>query len=66
MAKLKTETDEIEIPLIFNDPALTEKMKEWREIVERYSGKSKFDDYEVVGLAASENGDWTAVLRKKQ
>ena len=62
MAKFKTETGEVEIPLIFNDPQITEEMKKYRAIVEQHLGES---DVVLVGFAEAPDGSWLGVLRKK-
>lgn len=63
MVAIKTDTGEIEVPLILNDKLITDDMKRWRGTVEEHLGAS---DSEIVGLAEGQNGEWLAVLRKKR
>lgn len=62
MAKFQTEVGEIEVPLIFNDPKITEEMIELRDALENIFGET---DKELVGLSAGPNGEWTGIFRDK-
>jgi hypothetical protein len=52
-----------EIPLILNDPRITEEITKFRSIVEQVQGRP---DLELHGLREGENGEWVGVFRKKQ
>ncbi len=52
-----------EVPLILNDPRITEEIARLRSIVEQIQGRP---DLELHGLREGKNGEWIGVFRKKK
>lgn len=50
-----------EIPLILNDPRITEEMKGLITIIEQIQGKI---GRKICGLRKGENGEWVGVFRE--
>lgn len=57
------ETVDGEIPLIMNDPQITEEITKLRTIIEQVQGRP---DLELHGLRERESGEWIGVFRKKK
>jgi hypothetical protein len=55
------ETVDGDIPLIMNDPQITEEITKLRTIIEQVQGRP---DLELHGLRERENGEWIGVFPK--